>query len=259
MALAIGQQSPAKSSGQELLDALHARMREVKAVQFDLALKPKGEKLPAGANPPSMTYILGRDGLSRVRIGGTSGADRESITTPNGMLMLNSKAKQYSTQKFDKPQPSSRMIIPGFEGLVAGTPVPKALGEAKKTTFYGQEALAVAFAASEHSGGGQQTLYVAPGGTHPLGVSIARGDQTMEAVFQNLKINPDIAADTFALTPPAGWTKQESQSGDLEASLLKVGTAAPAFTAKTATGQGTSLQALTKGKKGTLVNFWFYG
>lgn len=61
-----------------------------------------------------------------------------------------------------------------------------------------------------------------------------------------------ILSPPLAPSPPSG-------AQDFEANLLKIGTKAPAFSVNNPKGGKISLAQAMKGKKATLVNFWFYG
>jgi len=79
------------------------------------------------------------------------------------------------------------------------------------------------------------------------------------AVLQNVKIGEPIADTAFAYTPPAGATTAASGGDSLDAKLIPVGKDAPVFTIPTPTGGQVSLAEASRGKKATIVNFWFYG
>ena len=46
---------------------------------------------------------------------------------------------------------------------------------------------------------------------------------------------------------------------DMTSGLLAIGSKAPAFSVNSPRGGKISLASVIKGKKATLVNFWFYG
>ena len=78
------------------------------------------------------------------------------------------------------------------------------------------------------------------------------GQPRQTSKLTNLKFDvPKTAAD-FKYTGPA------AQEDPLEAALLPVGKDAPDFNLPTATGDKLGLSDARKGKKATLVNFWFY-
>lgn len=81
----------------------------------------------------------------------------------------------------------------------------------------------------------------------------AMGEQVQINTLTNVKFDvPKTAAD-FKYTGPA------AKEDPYEAALLPVGKDAPDFNLPTPTGDKLGLSDARKGKKATLVNFWFYG
>jgi hypothetical protein len=63
-----------------------------------------------------------------------------------------------------------------------------------------------------------------------------------------------IASSLLVAAVVAGAERQ-----DYLEKLLKVGTKAPNFSLPNTAGKQQTLASLSKGKKATIVNFWFYG
>ncbi|HLV79120.1 MAG TPA: outer-membrane lipoprotein carrier protein LolA [Chthonomonadaceae bacterium] len=78
----------------------------------------------------------------------------------------------------------------------------------------------------------------------------------MVAALSNIKINPNVAVAEFQYTPPA--TAKLYTEPSVDANLVPVGKAAPAFSLPTPAGSHVSLADAGKGKKAIMVNFWFY-
>lgn len=74
-----------------------------------------------------------------------------------------------------------------------------------------------------------------------------------EATLSKIHLNIPFAKGSFHFTPAAG---QESTS--ISTGMLAVGQQAPDFTLPSPGGTRLRLSALRRGKKATLVNFWFY-
>jgi outer membrane lipoprotein-sorting protein len=94
---------------------------------------------------------------------------------------------------------------------------------------------------------------------HRLALTIKQGSDSLllETTLQNIKTGVALAASAFAYTPPK--TAKAFEQPNFEARLVKVGADAPNFTLPTPTGGQVALTELLKGKKATLINFWFHG
>lgn len=82
----------------------------------------------------------------------------------------------------------------------------------------------------------------------------ASGRVVLKAWLEDLTVNPPLSARQFAYTPPAGFTLRDTSS---EGKLLAIGSKAPEFSLPGAFGGKYALKDLRKGKKATLVSFWF--
>lgn len=86
--------------------------------------------------------------------------------------------------------------------------------------------------------------------------SVRFGEGSAAALFQakltNIQHQP-IAADVFHFEP-----RQGQVTADVRESMLPLGTVAPEFTLRTPDGRTDSLRQQLRGRKGLLVNFWYY-
>jgi outer membrane lipoprotein-sorting protein/peroxiredoxin len=77
---------------------------------------------------------------------------------------------------------------------------------------------------------------------------------TFTAELSHVERNVPVQNNAFHFTPPANARLKEA---DPTAKMLAIGSLAPAFTLPAVNGSATSLFALRKGAKATLVNFWY--
>jgi peroxiredoxin/outer membrane lipoprotein-sorting protein len=80
------------------------------------------------------------------------------------------------------------------------------------------------------------------------------GNVMFKVWLEDIKLNPPLTAAQFAYTPPAGYSLRDTSN---EAKLLAMGSKAPDFKLPGAFGGSYSLKELSKGKKATLISFWF--
>lgn len=106
-------------------------------------------------------------------------------------------------------------------------------------------------------GGFQITLFFSKADRKLLGYEADLPMCKLKGTYIDLKFDQGMTAKSFAFKPPTGATKEPSNA--LDAQLLPVGSKAPDFTLKTFDGKTIKLSQYVKGKKATLVNFWFYG
>jgi outer membrane lipoprotein-sorting protein len=81
--------------------------------------------------------------------------------------------------------------------------------------------------------------------------------QTETMILKNVRPNAMLADALFKWTPPK--TAKAYEAPDFEKSLIAVGKKAPDFDLSKPGGGRLALSSTLKGKKATLVNFWFYG
>lgn len=79
------------------------------------------------------------------------------------------------------------------------------------------------------------------------------GAAVFSAKLTNVRVNPRLTARAFRFKPPADARPDAS----LTAKLLAVGAEAPDFTLPTPGGSRLSLSEVRRGRKATLVNFWY--
>jgi hypothetical protein len=213
VALGAGQQSAGQSSGQELLDALHARMRQVKAVKLELVLKYSAravsgqfESASGDSMGPRLSLVIGKGGYVRHwEHLGRSVPETVVVGSPTRMLTLFLKQREYLLKQIRVPGLS--IDVPGFEAMYPKLGPLKAAGDVRRTTFHGKEALAVPIAEHLETGMQRQTLYIDPEGKYPLGAAISDSSGSAEAWYQNIKLDPQLPAGTFSTTPPKGWKR----------------------------------------------------
>jgi peroxiredoxin/outer membrane lipoprotein-sorting protein len=85
-------------------------------------------------------------------------------------------------------------------------------------------------------------------------VSFGQGAQgaSFTARLTNVRVNQPMSAAEFRFTPPAG-----AKLDDPADKLLAIGQPAPDFTLPTPDGDTITLSAISKGKRATLINFWY--
>lgn len=79
------------------------------------------------------------------------------------------------------------------------------------------------------------------------------GGPVFEARLSNVRINAPYPMSSFRFAPIPGQQKARISDG-----MLAIGVKAPDFTLHTADGKDFTLSSYRKGKKATLVNFWYY-
>lgn len=84
-----------------------------------------------------------------------------------------------------------------------------------------------------------------------------RGSRIVSTWLKNLRTNTAMTAREFAYSPPSGYRPYKAVSSDR--GLLEVGREGPDFTAVSADGSSLYLAEARKGKKATLLYFWFQG
>jgi peroxiredoxin len=90
----------------------------------------------------------------------------------------------------------------------------------------------------------------------PLGWEQVTGDSSLVGVFSNVETEKSYPTESFNWTPPRGAINlRDVKRVSL---LLKKGTDAPMLTFKDPNGKPINMKSLLKGKKGLLVNFWYY-
>jgi peroxiredoxin len=75
------------------------------------------------------------------------------------------------------------------------------------------------------------------------------------AILNSIRGNPEWTAAAFQFKLPASAKLDDGA----EAKMLDLGKRAPDFTLPTPAGKRVSLAEISKGKKATLINFWFLG
>jgi hypothetical protein len=203
-----------------------------------------------------MNVRLLREGFARV-----TDSTTEQIFTPSGGWRLILGDKQYTQLSASEAKDSANSGPPGFEGFFKDTKTLTAVGAPESSKLGDLVTTRVEVKPTEAAGGeGKQYLHLDPKTKLPEGVEFSIQSQTYTMVYTDLKLDVGLTPKDFEWTPPAGWTVAPAQTEpDFTANLLKLGSDAPAFSVDAPGGGKTSLGAAMKGKKATLINFWFYG
>ncbi len=106
-------------------------------------------------------------------------------------------------------------------------------------------------------GGFKMTLFFSKADRKLLGYEANLPMCKLKGTYVDLKFDQGMTAKSFAFKPPAGAKKESSNA--LDAQLLPIGSKAPDFTLKTFDGKTIKLSEFVKGKKATILNFWFVG
>ncbi len=104
------------------------------------------------------------------------------------------------------------------------------------------------------------TLFIGPDKLfRRVRVDLKQGNSSTryEAALKNIRVGTPMTAASFAYAPPK--TAKAYEPPDFEAKLVPVGQKAPEFSLPTPTGGTLALADAVKGKKATVINFWFYG
>jgi outer membrane lipoprotein-sorting protein len=182
----------------------------------------------------------------------------EQVATPETTWILVAAQKQYMKQ----PTKDKRLLLsaaPGFEAVLAPGSKLIAKGGAAASHLGKQSTTRVQFESPDSGmpGAATQYLHIDPKTNLPAGVSVEMNGQKFAMEYRNIRLDAALTPKRFAWAPPAGW--KEMSSGAPQDGLLKIGSKAPDFAVLTPSGKKLSLAQVMKGKKATLVNFWFYG
>lgn len=103
-------------------------------------------------------------------------------------------------------------------------------------------------------------LYFKAKGESPLGFELNMPEGPIKGVYKDIQLDQPLDAKSFVWTPPQGAKENKlSEVDDLDAKLLPVGSKAPDFTLPSLDGKPVKLSQFVKGKKATLINFWYWG
>lgn len=252
----------ADEKGDALLKEVAAQTKATEMLTADIEMSAKtGERTVAQTGK----LTLQRPNLVRMELA-PAGQVPSFYSDGTNVWVLMDGGKQY--QKMDaNPEGKNLPVLWGAPIAYFFDQKPMSFNEAPAATKYlgvekvGDTSYEVVEMVSSEKDAPTIKLYVGPDKRlHRSVVSIKRGDResVYSATLKNIKVGAAQDVKTFAYTPPA--TARPYERPNFEANLVKVGDMAPGFSLPTPTG-GTplSLSDITKGKKATLVNFWFYG
>ncbi|MEQ1823789.1 MAG: redoxin domain-containing protein [Fimbriimonadaceae bacterium] len=100
-------------------------------------------------------------------------------------------------------------------------------------------------------------LYIDPKTWLPTGWEQVTADSILRAIYISIDTEKTYAPESFRWTPP----KDAIDSAKVKrvSKLLAVGKAAPMLAFKDVNGKTIDMKRMLKGKKGLLLNFWYYG
>lgn len=91
----------------------------------------------------------------------------------------------------------------------------------------------------------------------PLGWEQVTPDATLRGTYKNIRTDAKLSPEDFRWSPPAGSVDMRKKTQPVK--LLPTGSAAPMFAFRGPKGEKLDMKAMLKGKKGLLLNFWYYG
>jgi outer membrane lipoprotein-sorting protein len=222
-----------------------------------------------GSQSITGTVALKRPNLVRCE---TRGAF-EGLTVSDGKTVFDYAVKQNQYRKV-APGPDGRNIPTPLGDLVSGFFRPQSIGMARRgvtPTYVGKEVLegteyeVVELAVTGPQQAGSTTRYFISSKdnlVHQVVMNSKEGDSTFTTSLRLKNLQTDVPIDdaAFQWTPPATARLFVPQGPrGLEEKLIPVGKPAPDFNLPMPRGGQLSLSDARKGKKATLVNFWFYG
>jgi outer membrane lipoprotein-sorting protein len=230
------------SSAQAMLDDWAGKLKTAKSIEVESQMSFNGEQKKS-------TFQWRSDGCFRFATD-----DIYLVTNSKGSWYYMGANKQY--MKMPDP-PAISQFVPGFAAPKAGF---KAIGDIVSGTEFGKIVNTVTFK-PEDEFLESVSLFFDPKTSLPIGSTMkvkgAPSAEMTKTQYTQVKFNQTLSDSVFAWNPPKD--AKEYVQPDFAADLLKVGTQAPNFKAKLSTGKETSLKDLLKGKKGMILNFWFYG
>jgi outer membrane lipoprotein-sorting protein len=215
----------------------------------------------------SGTIALKRPNLARCESKGAF----EGLTVSDGKNVFDYRRARDQYRKFN-PGSDGRNIQTPLGDLVSGFFRPQSIGAGRRgasPTYAGRETVDGAeYDVVEITAPGQgptTRYYISPKDNliHGTLTTFKDGDATFTTSIRLKNLQADVPIDdsTFQWTPPATARLfvPPTTSADLEKKLVPVGKPAPDFNLPMPRGGQLSLSDARKGKKATLVNFWFYG
>jgi hypothetical protein len=199
----------------------------------------------------------------------------ELIVSPGHMWIVFFSKKQFIKQDPVKSDLPPSALFRGFEPFLSKDARLKALSGPE--SIQNSNAIKIRVSPQNtHVPDRQDFIAFDPKTLLPVGFEISGGRKSATVTYSGLQINPEITSKNFAWSPPAGWfqadathprdepAQEDPSKSSFEppnpwANLLAVGSMAPQFVLDNARGGKTSFAEELKGKKGLLVNFWFYG
>jgi outer membrane lipoprotein-sorting protein len=265
-ATVVAARADEKEKAQAVLEQTRAATAKLQTLRADFEATLKSD---LDSQSITGTIALKRPNLARCEVRGAYAG----LTVSDGKTVFLYGLKENQYRKSD-PGPDGRNIQTPLGEPISGFFRPQTIGMARRDvspTYAGKESLegmdcdVVELAATGTRAPGSTTRYFISSKDHlihQLVTSFKEGDATFTTSVRLKNVRTDLPIDdaSFQWTPPAtARLFAPSGPGDLEKMLVPVGKPAPDFNLPTPRGGQLSLSDARKGKKATLVNFWFYG
>jgi hypothetical protein len=152
----------------------------------------------------------------------------------------------------------SAPLLLGLEPLLNDGPIPyTAAPEVRMVEFRGKKAYEITLLMRFET---KKPLIVDAESFLPLGSEDKMGTGSVQdsLIYSELKFDVPLKPEDFAWTPPKDATEYVNTE-NYEAGFIKVGQPVPDLVLPKPDGGTLNLKELLKGKKGLVLNFWFYG
>lgn len=255
----------AAASADPRSDEVLKKFREVTAKTQTLqAEMVTTTQLPGETRTLNYTIRLMKPNFAQIRITDGTGEKRGAIMS-NGkeLFVVTDEVKRYQTS----PADARGQNVGGAGGLhspIAAFFNPDQLLRRAAHRYVGQQSvggkvITTIEVVSQRAPQTQRLFFDSAG--HFEGVELRysdpKGARVVTTMLRNARFGADLAESSFAYSPPAGYRPYKTTT--FEDSLLPVGKPAPDFSAPRADTGTLQLSEARKGKKATLLYFWFQG
>lgn len=100
-------------------------------------------------------------------------------------------------------------------------------------------------------------IYLDPTTLVPAGWEQVTADSTLKAIYTKIDLGTEHPLEAFKWTPPKDAV--DGATVKRVSTLLTIGATAPKLQLKDVNGKPITMEKLLNGKKGLLINFWYYG